>query len=359
MRNKKIDKRIILTGGGTTGHVAVNLALIPRLLDQGYEIYYMGSKKGIEKDLIKPLENVKYVAISTGKLRRYFSWENFKDIFRVLWGILQSIYFIFKINPNVIFSKGGFVSVPVLIGGWVNRKAQIAHESDLTPGLANKLVQPFIKTIFTTFPDTEKYIKSGKAKFLGPVIRQDLLDGDKQRLKEKLKIEDDKKILLLMGGSLGAQALNKLLRENLDQLLQDFNIIHSCGKGGLDPSIDKKGYYQFEYINEGLNDVLAASDLVITRAGANAIFEFLYYKIPMLLIPFEYGSRGDQIDNAKSFTDMGFSLMRMESKLDKKSFFEAIYQVDSKRDDMKKKMSNYSFDDSIGKILKEINMQKR
>lgn len=355
MQDNKKKKRIILTGGGTTGHVAVNLALIPKLLDQGYEIYYMGSKKGIENDLIKPIKDVHYVSISTGKLRRYFSWENFKDVFKVTWGIIQSIFKILRIKPNVVFSKGGFVSVPVLIGSWVNRVPSISHESDLTPGLANKLVQPFVKTLFTTFPDTEKYIKSGKAKFLGPVIREGLLNGSKERLKQDLSIDNDKEILLIMGGSLGAKALNDMVVSNLDHLLKDFNIIHSCGKGGTNPSIKKEGYYQFEYINENLNDVLAASDLVITRAGSNAIFEFLYYKIPMLLIPFEVGSRGDQIDNAKSFTNLGYSIMRMESSLDQTSFKEAIYELDSKKDQIKNNMSKFTFKDTIDVILKEIN----
>lgn len=359
MRKKKTDKRIILTGGGTTGHVAVNLALIPKLLDQGYEIYYIGSKKGIEKDLISPIKEVSYIPISTGKLRRYFSWENFKDIFRVFWGIIQSIYQIFKLRPNVAFSKGGFVSVPVLVGAWFNRVPSISHESDLTPGLANKLVQPFVKTLFTTFPQTQNYIKSGKAKFLGPVIRQGLLNGDKKRLKETLSIDDDKDILLVMGGSMGAQAINDFIRSNLDILLKDFNIIHSCGKNSLDKSINKKGYYQFEYINEGLNDVLAASDLVITRAGANAIFEFLYYKIPMLLIPYEHGSRGDQIDNAKSFTSLGYSIMRMESKLDQQQFIDAIYELQSKKEEIKNNMSSFKFDDTTARILEEIETIKK
>lgn len=359
MQESKNAKRIILTGGGTTGHVSVNLALIPKLLEQGYEIYYMGSKKGIENELIKPLKNVKYVSISTGKLRRYFSWDNFKDIFKVAWGIIQSIYQIFKIKPNVIFSKGGFVSVPVLIGAWINRVPSISHESDLTPGLANKIVQPFVKTLFTTFPETEKYIKSGKGKFLGPVIRQGLLNGDKQRLKKDLSINDDKKILLIMGGSLGAKVINQMVLENLEQLLKDFNIIHSCGKGEINPSINKKGYYQFEYINENLNDVLAASDLVISRAGSNAIFEFLYSKIPMFLIPYEFGSRGDQIDNAKSFTKAGYAIMRMESKLDSKIFRDAIYELDSKKEEIKSKMSEFTFTDTLEIILKEIDHIKK
>lgn len=359
MRNKKSDKRIVLTGGGTTGHVAVNLALIPKLLEEGYEIYYMGSKKGIERELIEPFKEVKYESIATGKLRRYLSWENFLDMFRVGAGVFQSIWKIFRIRPNVIFSKGGFVSVPVLAGGWVNGVPAISHESDLTPGLANKLVQPFVKTLFTTFPETTRYIKYGKGRFLGPVIRNDLLNGNKQALKDRLEIKDDKEILLIMGGSLGANYLNQMVRDNLDYLLEKYNIIHSCGKGGLAPDIERPGYFQYEYINQGLNDVLAASDMVITRSGSNAIFEFLYYKIPMLLIPFEIGSRGDQIDNAKSFTREGYSIMRMESELDNSSFLSAISELDEKKDKMREAMSSFTFDNNADKIMDEINRLKK
>ncbi len=359
MRNKKIDKRIILTGGGTTGHVAVNLALIPELKDQGYEIYYLGSKNGIEKELIGEIEGVHYISIATGKLRRYFSWQNFKDFFKVVGGTFQAIWKIFKIRPNIIFSKGGFVSVPVVFGGWVNRVPCISHESDLTPGLANKLIKPFVRTLFTTFPETVDHIGSDKAKFIGPIVRESLLYGDKCRLKGKLDIFNGKKNLLVMGGSLGAKKINELIRDNLDQLSERYNVIHACGKNGMDETIKKDGYFQFEYINEGLNDILDAADIVISRSGSNAIFEFLYYKIPMLLIPFEKGSRGDQVDNARSFQDCGYALMKREDDLDGKSLLQAINYLEDHRKQMEIEMGKFYFDDALAIMLEEIKKQKK
>lgn len=355
MANKKTDKRIVLTGGGTTGHVSVNLALIPLLKREGWDIYYMGSKNGIEKDLISPIEGVKYVSIPTGKLRRYFDFENVKDIFKVIGGIIQSIFKIAKIKPNVVFSKGGFVSVPVLTGAYFNRIPSITHESDLTPGLANRLVQPFVKTVFTNFPDTVKYIKSGKGKFLGPVIRESLLNGDRLRAKSALAIANNKPTILVMGGSLGAKNLNNIVRANLDELLKSYNVIHSCGKDGMDKSIEKDGYYQFEYINEDLRDILALSDIVVSRAGANAIFEFLYYKKPMLLIPLPTNqSRGDQIDNAKSFEKNGYAIMREEEKLDSDSLLSSINDIYNNRQFFIDNMSKVNFDDTVSKIYQEI-----
>lgn len=352
--------KIVLTGGGTTGHVAVNLALIPILKKDNWEIHYIGSKNGIEKDLIENIDGVKYHSISTGKLRRQFSFRNITDIFRVLWGSIQSVFKIAKIRPNVAFSKGGFVSVPVLFGAWVNRVPAISHESDLTPGLANKLVQPFVKTIFTTFPETEKYIKSGKGKFLGPVIRQDLKDGNKEKGKRLLGITNDKPIILVMGGSLGAKKLNDLVRDNLDNLLKDYNIIHAAGKDGYDSSIKREGYYQFEYLKEELKDILAASDIVISRAGANSIFEFLYYKIPMLLIPLPAGaSRGDQVDNAKSFANNGFALVLEEKSMNDEIFLEKINELHSRKQEFKGNMNKFEFADTVSEIYNSINNIKK
>ncbi|MFM1580613.1 undecaprenyldiphospho-muramoylpentapeptide beta-N-acetylglucosaminyltransferase [Helcococcus bovis] len=352
------NKKIVLTGGGTTGHVSVNLALIPLLKKEGWDIYYIGSKKGIERELIKDIEGVKYIPISTGKLRRFISFRNFLDIFKVMWGILQSIFIIFKIRPSVIFSKGGFVSVPVIVGGWFSRVPSIAHESDLTPGLANKLVQPFVKTIFTTFPETEKYIKSGKGKFLGPVIREDLKNGDKDSAKKWLNINNDKPTLLAMGGSLGAEFINKTIIDNLDYLTSKYNVIHATGKNGYNPSIQHDGYYQFEYIKENLKDVFALSDIVISRSGSNAIFEFLYYKIPMILIPLPMTqSRGDQIDNAKSFEKNGFAKMIMEEDSNSEKLLSLVDEMFAEKLGFISKMNNFKFDENVLKIynkLKEI-----
>ena len=352
--------KIVLTGGGSTGHVAVNLALIPILKRDNWEIHYIGSKKGIEKDLIENVDGVKYHSIPTGKLRRHFSFRNITDAFRVLGGCIQSVFKIASIRPNVAFSKGGFVSVPVMFGAWVNRVPAISHESDLTPGLANKLVQPFVTTIFTTFPETAKYIKSGKGKFLGPVIRQDLKDGNNKNAKRLLSITNDKPIILVMGGSLGAKKLNDLVRDNLDNLLKDYNIIHATGKDGYDSSIKREGYYQFEYLKEELKDILAASDIVMSRAGANSIFEFLYYKIPMLLIPLPAGaSRGDQVDNAKSFANSGFALVLEEKYINDEIFLEKINELNLRKQEFKTSMGKFEFKDTVSEIYNSINKIKK
>lgn len=352
--------KIVLTGGGTTGHVAVNLALIPILKKNNWEIHYIGSKNGIEKDLIRNIDDVKYHAISTGKLRRKFSFRNITDVFRVLWGSIQSVFKIASIRPNVVFSKGGFVSVPVIFGAWVNRVPSISHESDLTPGLANKLVQPFVYTIFTTFPETAKYIKSGKGKFLGPVIREHLKNGDKEIAKRLLGITNDKPIILVMGGSLGSKKINDIVRDNLESLLKDYNIVHATGNDGYDDSISYKGYYQFKYLKEELKDILQASDIVISRAGSNSIFEFLYYKIPMLLIPLPVGfSRGDQVDNAKSFASNGFAIMLEENSLNNEILLTKINEINVRKQEFKKNMNKFEIEDTVLEIYNTLNKIKK
>ncbi|EHR35728.1 undecaprenyldiphospho-muramoylpentapeptide beta-N-acetylglucosaminyltransferase [Helcococcus kunzii] len=352
---KKENKRIVLTGGGTTGHVSVNLALIPMLKREGWDIYYIGSKNGIERELVGDIEGVKYIPIATGKLRRYLSFQNILDVFKVIGGTIQSIFKIMKIKPSVIFSKGGFVSVPVLVGGWVNRVPSVTHESDLTPGLANKLAQPFVNTVFTTFPETEKYIKSGKGKFLGPVIREDLIGGNSAIAREWLGIKNNKPTLLAMGGSLGAHFINRFIRENIDFLTEKYNVIHACGKDSLDNSVVRDGYYQFEYIKENLKHVFALSDTVISRSGSNAIFEFLYYRIPMILVPLPTSqSRGDQFDNAKSFEENGFGIMADEDKTSNEEMLALIDKVYNDMDLYKTNMSKFNFDDTVKVIYDKL-----
>lgn len=355
----KSEKKILLTGGGSTGHVSVNLALIPILKRDGWDIYYMGSKNGIEKELITKIDGVKYLSISTGKFRRYFSFENFKDIFKVFIGSIQAVFKIRKIKPDVVFSKGGFVSVPVLFGAKVNKIPSLSHESDLTPGLANKIAQKFVNKIFTTFKDTPKYIKSGKGEYIGPVIRESLFNGDKQKAKEFLLIKNDKPCILAMGGSLGAFVINKSIRENIFELLQKFNIVHVCGKGGTDSSYNYPGYFQFEYINEELKDILDYSDIIVSRAGSNAIFEFLYYKKPMLLIPLDLDqSRGDQIENAKNFEQNGYAKMIREKDITNKLFLDEIFNIYENRQKYSEKMKDINFHNNIKKIYDEINLIK-
>ncbi|HET7580172.1 MAG TPA: undecaprenyldiphospho-muramoylpentapeptide beta-N-acetylglucosaminyltransferase [Bacillales bacterium] len=350
-----MNKRIIFTGGGTAGHVTVNLALIPKFKKDGWDVAYIGSENGIEKQLITDLNEIDYYSISTGKLRRYFDWNNIKDPFRVLKGVFQAYRIIKKRKPDVIFSKGGFVSVPVILGARLNRVPTIIHESDFTPGLANKISIPFATKVCTTFPETAEQLNSEKAVHIGAVVRDELKEGNANRGLSHCAFTKNKPVLLVMGGSLGARRINEAVRDNLEPLLKDFQIVHICGKGNLDESIDKKGYRQFEYVNEELPDLMAMSNFVVSRAGANAIFEFLALKKPMVLIPLSAGaSRGDQILNARSFKKSGFCEVLPEEDLTDESFLSVVRHVYENRDAYIEKMEENKSTAAIDNVMEII-----
>lgn len=309
-------KKIVLTGGGTAGHVTPNLALLPSLLAEGWEVYYIGSENGIEKKLIEA-ENIPYYSIPTGKLRRYLSRQNITDMFRVVKGIQEAAKLLKKIQPDVVFSKGGFVAVPVVLGAKKNKIPVIIHESDITPGLANKIAMPFAQVVCTTFPETLQYIPKQKGLYTGSPIRKELFAGNREKGLAACGFDGTKPILLQMGGSLGAVKLNECLRACLPSLLKDFDVIHLCGKGHLDETLQHTaGYCQFEYVSEGLADLFAAADVLISRAGSNSISEFLALQKPHLLIPLSANaSRGDQILNAASYEKQGFAMVLQEEAL--------------------------------------------
>lgn len=289
---------------------------------------YIGSIDGIERELITPLEGVKYYSIATGKLRRYFDWNNFKDPFRVMKGAFEAWRLIRKIKPDVVFSKGGFVSVPVILGSRMNQVPIVTHESDLTPGLANRISLPFASKVCTTFPETAQHLPKEKAVYAGAVVRKELNEGSAAKGRAFCGFTPEKPVILIMGGSLGSKKINEAVRNSLNFLLQHFQIVHLCGKGHLDSSIKKKGYAQFEYVNDELPDLLAATDFVVSRAGSNSIFEFLHLKKPMLLIPLsKEASRGDQIDNARSFEKQGFCKVLFEEDLTAETLQKNIEQL--------------------------------
>lgn len=348
-----MKKRVVLTGGGSTGHVAVNLALIPRFLQKGWEVYYMGSKKGIEAELISKFPEVTYYPISTGKLRRYFTLKNIADAFRVKRGLWQSYRLLYRLKPNVIFSKGGYVAVPVVLGGWLRGIPVVLHESDLTPGLANRITLPFATKVCTTFTETVRYLKTGKQKveYIGPVIRDELSQGDPAKGYDYCQFTREKPVMLVMGGSQGAQRINEAVRTNLDVLLKQFQIIHICGRGHRDPRIDRPGYRQFEYLNNELAHVLSITDLVVSRAGSNAIFEFLLMRLPMLLIPLsQKASRGDQIANANYFRKAGYCHVLMESELTEENFLKAVKEAYGQRQKMITNMEDGNIDGSCDRL---------
>lgn len=345
-------KKIVLTGGGTAGHVTPNIALLPALKEAGFDAEYIGSYTGIEKDLITK-EGIPYHGISSGKLRRYFDWKNFSDPFRVIKGYGQARALLKKIQPSIVFSKGGFVSVPVVLAAKSLHIPAILHESDMTPGLANKIAMKGAVKICCNFPETIKYLPEGKGVLTGSPIRQQLLHGDRQKALDFTGLRGDRHILLIIGGSLGSVFINNAVRGALDDLLQKFEIIHLCGKGNLDPSLDgKEGYVQYEYISKELPDLFAAADLVISRAGANAICELLALHKPNILIPLSRNaSRGDQILNAESFKKQGFSYVIEEEDVNEQTLSEAIHYVADHKDEYKNAMTDSGQMDSIAKIV--------
>ena len=321
-------KKIILTGGGTAGHVTPNIALLPKLRELNYDIHYIGSYDGIEKRLIEEY-NIPYYGISSGKLRRYFDIKNFSDPFKVLKGYAQAIRLIKNIKPDVIFSKGGFVSVPVVLAAKHCHVPSIIHESDITPGLANKLSIPAAQKVCCNFPETLKYLPQEKAVLTGSPIRAELMSGNRLRALNLCNFTTEKKVILVVGGSTGSQFINNAIRELLPELCKHYQIIHLCGKGNLNPSLGgRAGYAQFEYAKKELSDFFALADLVISRAGANAICEILALHIPNILIPLSANaSRGDQILNARSFENQGFSYVIEEEQLTGLILKDAITHV--------------------------------
>ncbi len=326
-------KKIILTGGGTAGHVTPNIALLPRLKELGYEIYYIGSYNGMEKNLIQK-QDIPYYGISSGKLRRYFDPKNFSDPFKVLKGYAQARSLMRKLKPDIVFSKGGFVSVPVVLAAKHAKVPAIIHESDMTPGLANKIAIPSASRVCCNFPETLKHLPEGKAVLSGSPIRKELLAGSREKAYTYTGLNAEKPVILIVGGSSGSKVINDAVRKLLPQLLPDYQIIHLCGKGNLDAAFnDTKGYVQYEYANEELADMFALADIVISRAGANAICELLALHKPNILIPLSRNaSRGDQILNANSFKKQGFSYVLEEEELSGQSLMEAIKDVWEKKD---------------------------
>lgn len=353
---EKVMKKIVLTGGGTAGHVTPNIALLPRLREEGYEIYYIGSYNGMEKKLIEA-EKIPYYGISTGKLRRYFSKENFKDPFRVIKGFGEAHKLMKQLKPDIVFSKGGFVSVPVVLAAKTCGIPVICHESDMSPGLANKICKGAAVKICCNFPETVEMLPKNKAVLTGTPIREELLKGDRLRGLSFTGLHANKPIILVIGGSSGAASINSSIRALLPRLLEKYQVIHLCGKGKLDESlVGTEGYVQYEYISGELRDLFACSDIVVSRAGANAICEFLALRKPNLLIPLSArASRGDQILNANSFMLSGYSMVLSEDDMIEDELLEAIDKLYDEREHYISNMQRSTLNDSIGIIIDLIN----
>ncbi|MCL2620618.1 MAG: undecaprenyldiphospho-muramoylpentapeptide beta-N-acetylglucosaminyltransferase [Defluviitaleaceae bacterium] len=345
--------KIVLTGGGTAGHVVPNLALIPGLQTAGFEISYIGGRDGMEKGLVEA-EKIPYYGISSGKLRRYLSLKNLTDAARVIKGMADARKVLKKIKPDVVFSKGGFVTVPVVFAAKSLKIPVVIHESDITIGLANKLAMPHAKKICCVFLETMAGLPTNKAVHTGTPLRQQIFGGSVAKATQMCNFAKDLPIIMVMGGSSGSVAINTILRQTLPQLA-DFNIIHICGKGNADKSLESGKYRQFEYVSVGMGDLYATSQLVVSRAGSNSLAELLALHKPNILIPLpKHASRGDQILNAKSFEKQGFSVVLDEDELTPDKLAEAIKDTHNRRSHFKGIMSNINNGDGTEEIIKII-----
>ncbi|MEH7177921.1 undecaprenyldiphospho-muramoylpentapeptide beta-N-acetylglucosaminyltransferase [Neobacillus vireti] len=347
-------KKIVFTGGGSAGHVTPNIAIISEL--KNWDIHYIGSRKGIEKELIQKI-NIPYYGISSGKLRRYIDFENIIDVFRVVKGCAEARRILKKLKPNLVFSKGGFVSVPVILAAKSLGIPIFIHESDMTPGLANKISTRFTTKIFTSFEETKKFFPAQKTTVIGSPIRKEILNGSAEKGRLFLGFDHNRPILTIMGGSLGAKKINEVVRSSIKQLTQHFQVVHLCGKNNTDHHFSTiPGYRQFEYVHEELPDILATTDLVISRGGSNAIFEFLALNIPMLIIPLGLQqSRGDQILNAQAFQEKGYSLTLEEEKLNDKRLIEYLDTLYKNKEKYQQNMRDSHKGEALQTLVDEIN----
>lgn len=344
--------KIILTGGGTAGHVTPNLALLPALRKEDFEIHYIGSYNGIERRLIEEA-GIPYDGISSGKLRRYFDLKNISDPLRVLKGYAEALKLMKKHKPDVVFSKGGFVAVPVVLAAKHYKIPTIIHESDMTPGLANKICIPSAKKVCCNFPETLKYLPEDKAVLTGSPIREELLEGDRLAGLQYTHLSSNLPVLLVIGGSLGSVTVNQSVRGLLPSLLKDFQVVHICGKGNLDESlIGISGYVQYEYVDKPLRHLFAVADLVISRAGANSICEILALRKPNILIPLSAAaSRGDQILNANSFATQGFSAVLEEEVLTSDTLYRSIMETYKNRQSFIQTMAQSQLNNAVDTII--------
>ncbi|MBR0496109.1 MAG: undecaprenyldiphospho-muramoylpentapeptide beta-N-acetylglucosaminyltransferase [Treponema sp.] len=323
---KKIRNTIVFAGGGTGGHIYPGLAVADEVRaiasknNQEIKIVWLGNSGGMDKNLVENSGSVdEFIGIPSGKLRRYFSFKNFSDLFKIFAGLVKSFFTLLKLKPAVLFSKGGFVSVPPCVAAKFLRIPVFTHECDFTPGLATRLNSKFATKILVSYDETKAYLPSDKrekAVVTGNPVRPVFYNTNPEEGKnflfsERSDYNPEKPILLVLGGSLGAHQINELVVQNLDWLCERFNVVHQCGAKDAD-SMPKNhdGYFLHPFIYKEMCDVISCADIVLSRAGANSIWECSVLGKPMVLIPLcGSGTRGDQVDNAHFFEEKGAAIV--------------------------------------------------
>ncbi len=349
-----MSKTVVLTGGGTAGHVTPNLAVIPKLEKMGFHIEYIGTKNGMEREIIEKA-GLPYHAVSAGKLRRYFSFRNFTDPARIVAGYMQARCILKRLKPSAVFSKGGFVSVPVVFAAHSLKIPVVLHESDYTPGLANRLCIPRAQKVCTAFSSTAQRIPDGKGVYTGLPIRESLLHGSRENALRMCGFSGKKPVLLVMGGSLGAQPINDVLDAVMPTLTKRFDVMHIRGKENLACGFLPCGCKQFGYVDRELADLYAAADIMLSRAGATAVFEILALALPALLVPLtKASSRGDQLLNAKYFEEQGFSHVLLQEDMNEESLLRAIDELYRNADKLRKRMKQERAADAADAVARVI-----
>lgn len=362
--------KILFTGGGTSGHIIPFLAVaeeIRKIKSAGEKSEFMFI--GPESDFNKAISGagIKVKAIKAGKLRRYFSLENFTDIFKIIFGLFQSLYFIYKFQPDAVFSKGGFASVPPVVAARIFKIPIFSHESDIVPGLANKIISRFADKTFISFEDTEKYFSGKKTVFTGSPIREDILTGNKDRAKEIFGFKESIPIILIFGGSQGARKINEIVLKALPAILEKYQVIHICGiknYDGMKNALGKKElssevsepssflprqaderYKLYPYLSDKLKDAFALCDAIISRAGANSLFEIMALNKPSIIIPLPTSANNHQLKNAEYFAKKGMITLLKEENLTEDILTKELFKLlpeNNYRNDMIKKMKEYN-----------------
>lgn len=328
-------KSIVLTGGGTIGHTAPHFAIIPHLKFDN--IYYIGSS-GIEKDFVKN-KGLPYYEINPVKLIRSLTLKNLKIPFKFVKSVKESEKILKKLKPSVVFSKGGFVGLPVTISAKRLKIPVIIHESDLSIGLANKIASKFSDFTLTTFDKTADTIKNGK--YVGPIIREELLNVNKKEAFKNYSINTKKPVLLITGGSSGAKVINETVQKCLNNLTEKFFVFHIVGKGNL-TKIKIPNYYETEFADMSL--AYSITDICLSRAGSNTAFELMNLKIPTLFIPLsKKSSRGDQIENANYFKSLKLCDVLQQEDLSPTLLYNKITKLYENKEKYLEKLKDANF----------------
>jgi UDP-N-acetylglucosamine--N-acetylmuramyl-(pentapeptide) pyrophosphoryl-undecaprenol N-acetylglucosamine transferase len=347
--------KILFTGGGTGGHIMPVLAVAEEIRktkssNKKLEFMFIGPDNDFNKAISGAGIEVK--TIKAGKLRRYFSLENLTDIFKIIFGTIQSLYIVYKFRPDVVFSKGGFASVPPVIASWIWRVPILSHESDIVPGLANKIISRFTKKIYISFKDTEKYLPSEKTVLVNSLIREDILNGDKNRARKIFDLEENVPTILIFGGSQGAQKVNEVALKALPAILEKYQVIHICGMKNYEKikdALKHKRYKLYPYLNDNLKEAYALCDVVISRAGANSLFEIIALEKPSIIIPLPTSANNHQCKNAEYFSRKGMIVLVKEEDLTEVVLEENIFKLLQEED----------YRSSIIKMTKEYNYGRK